>query len=74
MADFNEDDSNKMTVNTSFPKSGLSAGVTDGLSMVESLPRGDVQAEQKTNGPNYRQEKTTGENVSGNGKNFSFSR
>ena len=36
MADYNEEDSNKMAVNTSFPKSGLSAGVTDGLSMVES--------------------------------------
>jgi len=73
MADFNADDSNKMAVNTSFPKSGLSAGVTDGLSMVESLPRGNVEAEQKTSGSIFRQEKIT-ESVSGNGKSFNFLR
>jgi hypothetical protein len=73
MADYNADDSNKMAVNTSFPKSGLSAGVTDGLSMVESLPRGNVEAEQKTSGSIFRQDKVT-ESVSGNGKNFNFLR
>jgi len=73
MADFNADSSNKMAVNTSFPKSGLSVGVADGLSMVEAIPRGNVEAEQKTSGSIFRQEKVT-ESVSGNGKSFNFSR
>lgn len=73
MADFNADSSNKMAVNTSFPGSGLTAGVKDGLSMVETISRGNVEAEQKTSGSIFRQEKTT-ESVSGNGKNFNFLR
>lgn len=73
MADYNADSSNKMAVNTSFPGSGLTAGVKDGLSMVESIPRGNVEPEQKTSGSIFRQEKLT-ESVSGNGKNFNFLR
>lgn len=73
MADYNADSSNKMAVNTSFPGSGLTAGVKDGLSMVESIPRGNVEPEQKTSGSIFRQDEVT-ESVSGNGKNFKFLR
>jgi hypothetical protein len=48
-------------------------GVVDGLSMVEAIPRGNIEAEQKTSGSIYRQDKVT-ESVSGNGKSFNFSR
>jgi len=68
--DFNPEDHNKMQDTRSFPRSGVTAGVQDGLSMVENLPRGAKQAQQENHGNNFRQESGT-ESVAGkNGKNF----
>lgn len=71
MSDFNADKSNKYQDTRSFPKSGLSAGVEDGLSMVEALPRGVAQAEQQTKGPNFRQE-SKDTPMAEDGKNFTL--
>lgn len=70
MSDFNADKSNKYQDTRSFPKSGLSAGVGDGLSMVEALPRGMAQPEQQTHGETFRQKTVTTPLSEGNGKKF----
>jgi hypothetical protein len=54
--DFDVEKENDMRDTRSFPKSGLKAGVENGLSEVESLVRGAVQSQQQTNNNVFRQE------------------
>ena len=70
--DFDADASNKYQDNRSFQKSGLKAGVENGLSMVESLPRGAAQPEQQTSGNAFRQQTsvTPASSDLNNGKKF----
>lgn len=56
----------------SFPKSGVKAGVEDGLSMVENMPRGSIEMEQKNNTTNFRQECIISSAGSKDGKSFEF--
>lgn len=71
--DFNADATNKAQDTRAFGGgSGLKAGVESGLSSVESLSRGEVQAEQKTSGSNFRKDEIETSGGSKNGKNFTF--
>lgn len=70
--DYDADATNSMTVTQAYPKSGLSAGVESGLSMTESLTRGETQAQQKTSGLNYRKNESMESGGSKNGKSFTF--
>lgn len=56
--------------NRKFPSSGLKAGIESGLSMVENLPRGNVEAQQQANTSNFRQECSDEALGSKNGKGF----
>jgi hypothetical protein len=51
--------------------SGKKAGVEDGLNYVQGLS-GNIEAEQKTNGNVFRQERPEVAAGSKNGKNFKF--
>lgn len=73
MADFNADSTNKNQDNRSFQGAGVKAGVEDGLSMVEKLPRGATQAEQQFHGANQRKDHVSESAGSKNGKSFTFS-
>lgn len=53
--DFDVDKENDMRDTRSFPNSGLKAGVENGLSEVENLVRGAVQAQQQTENNIFRQ-------------------
>lgn len=73
MSDFNQNACNDAQDTRSFGGgSGLSAGVKSGLSSVEKLQRGTVQAEQKAMGPNFMKEESDTSAGSKNGKNFTF--
>ena len=73
MADFNQNGSNDAQDTRSFGGgSGLSAGVESGLSSVEKMKRGAVQAEQKTMGENFRKDACSESAGAKNGKNFTF--
>ena len=72
MADYNADSTNKIQDNRSFANSGSKAGVESGLSSVESLPRGQVQAQQQAHGLNFRQERDDEAAGSKNGKSFTI--
>lgn len=52
--DFDADATNNFSDPRSFPKSGLSAGVKDGLSSVENLSRGAIQQNQQSSGHDFR--------------------
>jgi hypothetical protein len=52
----NADTSNTKQTTNPAAKSGSVAGVESGLGMVESLPRAELQPEQKTHGETFRQE------------------
>jgi len=73
MADFNQNGSNNPQDTRSFGGgSGLKAGVESGLSSVESLKRGEAQAQQKTSGENFRKDATSESAGAKHGKNFTF--
>lgn len=54
--DFDVDKENDFRDTRKFPNSGKTAGVMDGLSEVENLVRGTVQAQQQTNNSVFRQD------------------
>lgn len=70
--DFNADMSNSGQDSRKFPKSGVGAGVESGLSSVESMPRQNVEPQQKTSGSVFRQECVDESAGSKGGKNFNF--
>lgn len=73
MSDFNQDKSNVAQDTRAFGGgSGLKAGVESGLSSVESVARGNVEAQQKTQGENFRKEVSHESAGSKNGKDFTF--
>jgi hypothetical protein len=73
MSDFNKDSSNSAQDTRAFGGgSGLTAGVESGLSSVEKLSRGSVEAEQKTHGDNFMRIETEESAGSKGGKNFTF--
>ena len=71
MSDFNADKYNSPAVSRDTTSSGLTAGVESGLSMVEGIPQGSIQPEQKTKGSIFRTE-TVETPVSHDGKNFTI--
>ena len=73
MSDFNQNGTNAAQDTRAFGGgSGLSAGVESGLSSVEKLPRGAIQAEQKAMGANFVKEESDSTAGSKNGKSFTF--
>lgn len=70
--DFDANKSNKTQDTRSFPDSGMKAGVENGLSMVEMLPHGGIQAEQQTDGNAFRQAPVDSDLGTKNGKNFTL--
>ena len=70
--DFDTDKSAKHRDTRSFPNSGVKAGVVDGLSMVENLKRGSVEAEQMSHRTNFRQDYIESPAESKDGKSFKF--
>lgn len=68
--DFNADMTNDFHDPRTFPKSGLAAGVKDGLSMVEDLPRGALQTNQKSMGSTFMHEPFEESAGSSKGKSF----
>ena len=73
MSDFNKDASNTVQDTRAFGGgSGLSAGVESGLSSVEKLSRGSVDAQQKTHGDNFMRTQMDESAGSKAGKNFTF--
>ena len=72
--DFNADETNKYEDTRKFEGSGLKAGVEDGLGSVEAIPRGNIEAEQKTVSNVFRQEFTEEPGGSKNGKSFTITR
>jgi hypothetical protein len=73
MSDFNKDSSNNAQDTRGFGGgSGLSAGVESGLSSVEKLSRGAVDAQQKTHGDNFMRTQMDESAGKKGGKNFTF--
>lgn len=72
MAEFNYDATNTANVKSSMGGSGLTAGVQAGLSEVTSLPKSNLQEQQKTHGATFRQDSGNEAAESKNGKNFQF--
>lgn len=70
--DFNVEKADKFRDTRSFPKSGVKAGVEDGLSMVENMTRGSVEAEMKNNTTNFRQDCIVSDAGKKDGKSFEF--
>lgn len=70
--DFDADKYNDKRPGPSGGPSGKKAGVESGLSSVENVPYGNIEAEQKTYGNVFRQERDEVGAGAKNGKNFKF--